>query len=254
MRFITIIFALAACVAANCPSARASEEAQKRTEFNDLYKKGQAKEALEKLAGCREPDSLQLIAKVAAGEPNQSVATQALDMLMGLDDVDSNIAQIIARVFQGATSFDRKLAYAEKLSGMAFKYHTLAVMVQYVAGMDYPESSKEALDRIQKEIDSLSGAARKDMGLLSKIRGLEKQIEDIKKNPEPLDAKHGKYESLVASIGKLAGTTFKVDRKFPKFIAAWWGTQQADFLNQDGITIALKRKAAAEAKKQAAGK
>lgn len=252
MRLIAIAFALAACVAASRPIARASEEAQKRTEFNDLYKKGQAKEALEKLAGCREADSLQLIAKVAAGEPNQGVATQALDMLMGMDDVDSHVAQMIARVFQGATSFDRKLAYAEKLTGMAFKYHTLAVMVQYIAGMDYPESSNEAIDRIQREISGLSGAARKDMGLLSKIRALEKQIEDIRKNPEPLDAKHRKYESLVASIGKLAGATFTVDRKLPKFIAAWWGTQQADFLNQDGITIAQKRKAAAEAKKQAA--
>lgn len=230
------------------------KESDKRIAFNDLYRKGQAKEALATLQGCTERDSLTLIAKMAAGEPNGALANEALDMLFATDDPDTTVAQMIAMAWQGATSFDRKVAYAARLTALTYKFHGLGVMVQYVAEMDYPESSKEAADRIQREINGLAQLVRKNMSLMGKIRALEAELEAIKKNPEKYDAKHNKYKELVASIGKLAGTTFTVDRKFPKYIAAWWGTNQSEYMNQDRITLTQKKKAAEEAKKQAAGK
>lgn len=232
----------------------ASEESQKRTEFTELYRKGQAKEALEKLAGCTERDSLTLVAKLAAGEPNGAVANDAMDMLIAMPDVDSTVAAVIAQAWQGATSFDRKVAYSGKVTGLAFKYSLLAVMVQCVASMDYPESSKEAIDRLQREIDRLVPLTKRDPGILGKIKSLDNEIEATKKNPDRYDAKHRKYEELVGNIAKMAGTTFNIDRKFPRTIAAWWGAQQAEYVNQDRIAITQKKKAAEEAKRQEPGK
>ncbi|MCW8129539.1 MAG: hypothetical protein KIS92_04065 [Planctomycetota bacterium] len=239
--FLTTVFAAAVLFA--------SEESQRRTEFNELYRKGQPKEALEKIKGSTDRESLTLIAKMAAGEPNAGLAEEALGLLLAVPDEDGSVAGIVAQAWQGATSFERKVAYSGKVSGLAFKYSLLAVMVQYVAAMDYPESSAEAIDRLRREIDRLAPLARRDPSLLGKIKSLDNEIEATKKNPDRYDAKHRKYEELVANIGKLAGTAFTIDRKFPKTIAAWWGVQQGEYMNQDRITAAQKKKAADEAKK-----
>jgi hypothetical protein len=202
-------------------AGESSAEASKRADFAKAYESAKPedrKSALDKLAGCQEPATREVLGKVATSDQDADVRVAALRLLARCtEQADGSLASGVTAILHGEKDHEAKRHMAEVLPKLALKYQPLNELTGFFDTLTYPEQPNNNRNTNRKGGGGAAGGGSASNETIKKERTY--------------------YKDILAVINELGSQHFKVNANSRKDVAKWWSDHAADFQKADAETL-----------------